>query len=361
MTAQADCMPTETRADLKTRVEFESLLKQVSRSFFLTIRVLPQKIRRQIGLAYLLARATDTVADTEALPVERRLEALAALRDRILGISNAKLAFSDFISATSAPATVADPRAPSAGERTLLLRIEDFLSCLDELSTDDLQLVRTVLSTITSGQELDLRRFGKANVDRIVALQNMEELDDYTFRVAGCVGEFWTRICRAHLFPDAKLDEQKLLTDAVRFGKGLQLINVLRDVPVDLRGGRCYLPEDRLKELSLSPGELLEPGKYERLAPLYCDLLGQAEAHLEAGWQYTNMLPRNCRRVRLACAWPILIGVQTARKLRDTNILNPKERVKISRPDVRRIIMRSIVGQFWPPLWHRLFRWAKLV
>ena len=42
-----------------------SLLKEVSRSFYLTMRVLPSAIRPQIGLAYLLARTTDTIADTE--------------------------------------------------------------------------------------------------------------------------------------------------------------------------------------------------------------------------------------------------------------------------------------------------------
>ncbi len=39
------------------------LLKRTSRSFYLTLRVLPAAVRPQIGLAYLLARTTDTVAD----------------------------------------------------------------------------------------------------------------------------------------------------------------------------------------------------------------------------------------------------------------------------------------------------------
>jgi len=54
------------------------LLKEVSRSFYLTLRVLPVSIRPQIGLAYLLARTTDTIADTQLLPVAQRLEALQA-------------------------------------------------------------------------------------------------------------------------------------------------------------------------------------------------------------------------------------------------------------------------------------------
>ena len=60
------------------------LLRATSRSFYLTLRVLPGAIRPQIGLAYLLARTTDTIADTEILPVESRLDALQKLRERLL-------------------------------------------------------------------------------------------------------------------------------------------------------------------------------------------------------------------------------------------------------------------------------------
>jgi len=59
------------------------LLKNVSRSFYLTLRVLPGAVRPQIGLAYLLARATDTIADTDIISVGERLDGLRRLRERI--------------------------------------------------------------------------------------------------------------------------------------------------------------------------------------------------------------------------------------------------------------------------------------
>src|SRR6266478_1557662 len=118
--------------------------------------------------------------------------------------------------------------------------------------------MRLVLDTITGGQELDLRRFATAAETRIVALETDEQLDDYTYRVAGCVGEFWTRMCRTHLFPRALLDDALMLAQAIRFGKGLQLVNVLRDLPSDLRLGRCYLPRTNLTTVGLGPGDLLD-------------------------------------------------------------------------------------------------------
>jgi len=62
-----------------------SLLKNVSRSFYLTLRVLPLGLREPIGLAYLLARAADTIADTSLIPPARRLELLLLVRARING------------------------------------------------------------------------------------------------------------------------------------------------------------------------------------------------------------------------------------------------------------------------------------
>src|SRR5580765_8765105 len=80
------------------------LLKNVSRSFYLTLRALPGEIRAQIGLAYLLARATDTIADTEIIPIAQRLDALQALRERILGSTEKPLDFALWAEHQASPA-----------------------------------------------------------------------------------------------------------------------------------------------------------------------------------------------------------------------------------------------------------------
>jgi farnesyl-diphosphate farnesyltransferase len=80
-----------------------------------------------------------------------------------------------------------------------------------------------------------------------------------------------------------------------RFGKGLQLVNILRDLPEDLRRGRCYLPAERLADCSLTPLDLLKPTNESKLRPLYNKYLDRAAADLKAGWIYTNTLPWNFR------------------------------------------------------------------
>jgi farnesyl-diphosphate farnesyltransferase len=189
----------------------------------------------------------------------------------------------------------------------------------------------------------------------VQALDTGADLDDYTFRVAGCVGEFWTHICRAHLFPQATLEMPQLLADAVRFGKGLQLVNILRDIPSDLRRGRCYLPARELGSLGLRPEDLLEPRREVRLRPVYDRWLDRAEQHLEAGWRYTLALPRTCMRVRLACAWPILIGIETCGRLRTERILDPDTPVKVSRGQVRLIMGETLLRYPVEAWWSRMF------
>jgi len=319
------------------------LLRDVSRSFFLTLRVLPASVRRQIGLAYLLARTTDTVADTEAIAMPRRLDVLRQLRDRIQDRRSQPIHIKEFIQSQAHPS-----------ERELLTQVESMIRMIESFSRDDQKRIRQVLDMITSGQMLDLERFGQSSSQQVGVLEDDDELDDYTYRVAGCVGEFWTKLCRTHVFPEAKIDDAALLADGIRFGKGLQLTNILRDLPHDLRLGRCYLPRKRLAQSGLSSTDLLSSQQRPKLMPVYQHYLNQAEAHLEAGWEYTNRLPWNSARVRLACSWPILIGLRTLAKLRHKDVLDTPGPIKISRAEVRLILLRSVVSYPVPSAWRSL-------
>lgn len=332
------------------------LLRDVSRSFYLTLRVLPRGIRPQIGLAYLLARATDTIADTQAVPIGGRLAALDQLRRRILGQSAAALNFTAFVSDRTGTGA-AD--SPTAAETVLLARIEDALAVLDRFDPNDRQRIRDVLTTITAGQELDLRCFEGGSATNIIGLQTDADLDDYTYRVAGCVGEFWTHMCRTHLFPRVTIDDAQLLSDGVRFGKGLQLVNILRDLPRDLRNGRCYLPLEQLRTAGLAPADLLQPEAISRVQPIYNLWIERAEAHLAAGWSYTNALPYGQFRVRQACAWPLLIGARTLKLLREGNPLDPAHRIKTTRREVRALMVRSLCTSPFPAWWRGEFARAR--
>ena len=311
----------------------DSLLKETSRSFYLTLKALPPRIRPQIGLGYLLARIADTVADSKGGPTDQRLHLLKQLNERIQGHT----------STVPNLATLARLQREPA-EAQLLKNAVAPISYLEQFSDADQQRIRQVLDTITGGQMLDLQRFAYATGDTIIPLAHEEELDDYTYRVAGCVGEFWTHLSMAHLFDANAVTEARLLETGVRFGKGLQLVNILRDLPTDLRIGRCYLPGAVLAEHDLTPKELLAPETIDRFRGVYDSYLNKADAHLDAAVEYIGLLPYRQFRLRTACMLPVLIGQRTLTLLRGQNVLDAENRIKVSRLEIKQLTRQTALA-----------------
>jgi farnesyl-diphosphate farnesyltransferase len=310
-----------------------ALLKRVSRSFYLSLAVLPAAVRPTIGLAYLLARAADTIADTRLYERRARIPHLEAFRAAIDAAEPRPLA--------GLPTAVG--LLSLAAERDLLERLPDCLAALGALPPEDRGRVQTLIQTITQGMIDDLCQFPGEDEGTLAAIETRQDLDRYTYLVAGCVGEFWTEVHVAHRPRLRSWNVPAMRRLGVRFGKALQLTNVLRDVPRDLRHGRCYLPRQDLARLGLSPQDLLDPGAASAARPLLRELLGVALDHYEAGWQYTFAIPRAETRMRLACAWPLLIGLRTLDLLaRSPNWLAPAVTLKVPRARVYALMVHSL-------------------
>jgi farnesyl-diphosphate farnesyltransferase len=311
-------------ASVSTRRLQGTILRSVSRSFYLSIRFLPAPLREPVALAYLLARTTDTVADTISISSNLRTEALQMLSNAIQAKASREVVV-DLIASFL-------PLQHDPTERRLLESLPGCLEWLEHVEEADRNDIRVVLAKITHGQMLDLLRFD--NLAEIRALQSAADLDEYTYLVAGCVGEFWTRLCFRHVREFASLSEDEMLTLGKRYGMALQLINVLRDAGSDLRTGRCYFPEEELRAAHLTGPQILsEP---ERFQPIYRRWTEKAQDGLECGLRYSRAI-RN-RRVRAATVLPALIGAGTLALLRDAGMSMLDRRVKVSRREVRGII-----------------------
>jgi farnesyl-diphosphate farnesyltransferase len=307
------------------------VLPGVSRSFALSLRVLPASLGTPLGVTYLVARAADTIADTRALPAAGRLAALHALRQALEAGAGAP------------PAIASAARDGPPPERTLLARLPDILAAYAALPPADRARAGAVLLTLTQAMAEVLEGFPGEAAGRVGALETRADLDRYTFLNAGCVGEYWTDMVMAHRPRCAAWDGPRMRAAGARFGQGLQLVNVLRDLPRDLRIGRCYLPRAELGRLGLEPADLLEPAAMSRARPLLHGLIGEALASLDAGRAYALAVPRREARLRLACLWPLLIGLATLGRLRRAeNLLDPAVTVKVPRAEVRGILARSV-------------------
>lgn len=252
------------------------LLKRVSRSFYLTLRLLPKPVRESISLAYLLARFTDTEADG----------------------------------------------AVSEAEKELLGRRGDLERWLAE--SPDRDEIEAVWQTIQEGQAFDQARFGREGcpnppTSRTVGdngrnrLLSADELDRYTYLVAGCVGEFWTRICSRRIPGFARLPDGEMSALGINFGKGLQLVNILRDRHADLEIGRVYVPGERLAET-----------------------LALARRHLDDAARYVAAVKGF--RLRAACVLPLLLARET---LDLVERFPDATRVKVSRGRLWVLLVRS--------------------
>jgi farnesyl-diphosphate farnesyltransferase len=130
----------------------------------------------------------------------------------------------------------------------------------------------------------------------------------------------------------------------VRFGKALQMTNVLRDCGKDLRIGRCYLPQTMLDHHALSAQDLLQPANSVRARPLMIELVRKTLDHFREALDYTLAIPALSVRLRLACLWPILIGLDTLLLLVDNDAwLDPAKVSKVRRNQVYQIIASSLL------------------
>lgn len=331
-----------TPLDLRTGIRedpigLEGMLKSVARSFYLTLRVLPPVLREPMGLAYLLARAADTVADSKAMPSSQRTAALAVFTQALEDTQQHPRHFtwpglSDGGFAGQAPA-----------EHTLLNATDRLLERLTALAAPDASAVRDVVHTLVQGMMLDLAAFPPEDAGTLAALERPEDLDRYTYLVAGCVGEFWTDMLALHT---PSLHGGDIATQrrwGMEYGKALQLTNVLRDMPRDLRIGRCYLPRTQLAAFGLAAEDLLDPRHTALARALLHQWINTALDYYGAATRYVLSIPRHCLRLRLAALWPALIGLQTLALLADADQwLDPQVKVKVPRGWVYRMLVLSV-------------------
>jgi farnesyl-diphosphate farnesyltransferase len=324
-----------------------ALLKPVSRSFYLSIRLLPRALREPVALAYLLARTSDTIADSNAVPAEKRIELLdrfaraIAGKDEAIGKELNQLVLSEGGSSEPSVRGRGSRRRRDVspgiteGEKALLDSAEATLRALKNLSPEDQRDVRELLAIITRGQREDLTRWSGG----LAALANAQELRDYTYLVAGCVGEFWTRVCFRKVQSFTARLETDMLELGTNYGRGLQLVNILRDAGSDLRAGRCYFPEDELRAADLSASDLLSaPAAF---LPIYSRWIAEARAGLDGGLEYAIAI--NPPRVRVATVLPAMIGVRTLSLIEESGLEALRTRVKVPRSEVRGMIASTTI------------------
>jgi farnesyl-diphosphate farnesyltransferase len=233
--------------------DVDDLLLKTSRTFAVTIPMLPAPTRQQVGVAYLLFRIIDTFEDGTLWPAERRAQAIRDLLPLLDGpdLDGARR-FAD--------RCADDPPIDHAGYMELLREIPFVLSEFGDLSEQSRDLIRVHVKRSGEGM-IDV--VSRSNMAGELRLVDVEELRDYCYVVAGIVGEMLTELFLLGR-PGLAGVASTLRERAGMFGEALQLVNIIKDAPTDGREGRVYLPAgvDRADVIALAQADLRAASDY---------------------------------------------------------------------------------------------------
>jgi len=307
--------------------EFQArMLAGVSRTFALTIPVLPLPLARVVSNAYLLCRVVDTIEDEPSLEAATKRELAASFVASVEG--------------TAPPAAFAHALAPRLSaatlpaERELVADSAQLLAITHRFSAAEQAALAACVRVMADG----MIRFQEANDGR--GLADVATLDRYCYHVAGVVGEMLTRLFAVHS-PAIAARAERMMPLAVSFGEGLQMTNILKDVWNDLERGACWLPRDVFAREGFDLDRIAEGPGDVRFQRGMQTLVAKAHRHLRDALEYTLLVPARERGIRNFCLWAIGMAVLTLRKIHDRPGFRSGEEVKISRRSVRATVLAS--------------------
>jgi farnesyl-diphosphate farnesyltransferase len=301
------------------------LLPAVSRTFALSIRLLPGSLGDAVLTAYLLCRIADTLEDEPALPATEK----AALLDEL------QRCFADQATADAFPARVATLGGEPAHVR--LTRGTDLVFVLFRaLPVETRAHVTRWVSEMIGG----MRKFVLLYPHGI-RIQSLEEYREYCYYVAGTVGYLLTDLWHEHA-PSIGAARYRLLRERCRsFAEALQTVNILKDVAADAEHeNSIYIPEELLRVHGSSHATLLAPDRLKATRAALGTLVQLAWHDLEGARAYLLHIPRRAVPIRLFCVLPLLFAYATLRDLTHTpHALARREVVKISRREVKSLTL----------------------
>jgi farnesyl-diphosphate farnesyltransferase len=314
-------------------MQLRETLRNVSRTFAISIEQLPFTLRGAVTIAYLLFRVSDCLEDHENLERSEKAE-LLRLWARVLENGTPALSLTSAIAHLDG----SDPEVYVAQQADQLL---------EELHKLPKSNQETIIHHVHQ-TSLGMARWQ----DHGPFVNTEEELDDYMFEVAGRVGYMLTDLFGWHS-PFISKQEEKLRPLAREFGLALQTVNIIRGMRKDYERGWVFVPRTFYEPLGLTRDSLFATENNDKTLQVIARLADKAEAHLQHGLNYITSIPRNHYRIRLACTWPLFFAIKTLAVSRD-NVHVILNEAKITRTEVMSIV-RNTTLMGWSDSWLRSY------
>jgi farnesyl-diphosphate farnesyltransferase len=316
----------KSQTDLDYQV---SILPGVSRTFALTIPVLPGELATVVTNAYLLCRLADTIEDDIALNDTQKTRFHARFVRVVEGLEPAE-AFAEALEPKLSERTLED-------ERDLVRNTAKVIRITHGFSSEARGALTRCVKIMCRGMPEFQRNRSAAGLP---ALQN---LDEYCYYVAGVVGEMLTELFLLHC-PELEPQRERMMRLAVSFGQGLQMTNILKDIWDDQQADTCWLPRAVFERHGFNLNALGTAHESTAFAAGLDELVGIAHAHLRNALEYSCMIPRRESGIRKFCLWAIGLAVLTLRKIHHNPGFSSGNDVKVSRRTVKATIVTTNIA-----------------
>jgi farnesyl-diphosphate farnesyltransferase len=324
-----------TQASLRSRAAQDfcrEILPAVSRTFALSIRLLPGDLGNAVRTAYLICRIADTIEDEPRTSAEEKAVLLDALAACFSGPEQSLEFTARAATLTGDPAHV-----------RLVGNTDLVFSAFRELPGRTRVPVEHWVREMITG----MRKFALAYPSG-VRIQSLDEYKEYCYYVAGTVGYMLTDLWHEHS-PSIGVAQYQALRERCRaFAEALQTVNILKDVARDAEHeNSIYVPEQLLREHGSAHETILASNRTAETRAALSTLVQLAWQDLEQATTYLLTIPRRAASIRLFCALPLLFAYATLRDLTaSADALARREVVKISRSEVKSLTALSVLGVF---------------
>ncbi len=307
-------------ARLSDKAFQQELLQGVSRTFALTIPLLPPRLSFVVSNAYLLCRTVDTIEDEPALDFEQKKTYCQYFTEVVEGRMDARDFAIELLPLLS--------KGTKAAERELIACTDRVVGITHGMGEKAQEVIGRCIRIMSDG----MIHFQKRQNPE--GLTTLEEMNRYCYVVAGVVGEMLTDLFCLHSSSTAR-NQEEMMSLATSFGQGLQMTNILKDFWEDLRRGACWLPQEIFSEHDFQLSKLPEEHRKEGFEKSFTKLIGIAHAHLRNAFNYTLYIAPKDKGMRRFCLLALGLAVLTLQKLNSNRFFTQGEQVKISRKSVK--------------------------
>ena len=309
-------------------------LPKVSRTFALNISVLKGDLYRSILIAYLFCRIVDTLEDATVLDPKIKSKLLLEFIRLIQNPDYREKALSTWLK----DCEVVDG---SPNDLDLLLKTDKVFAVFETLPVNHQNQIIPSVTEMSRGMAYFQKKFVG---EELTLLENVEELEEYCYFVAGAVGEMLCNLFFQAIPDLSEKAKETMRLNAVSFGLGLQMTNISKDVVVDRSRGWSYVPRGLITESGLTVEEFNSGASMNKNLAVLEKLLHKTTGHLQDALKSTLAIPRRESSIRLFCIWPLWMAMETVATLHNNPaLLNSDDPVKISRNTVIKILRRTRV------------------